>query len=81
MPVATPKPLSDQIEELAGELFDEEILGDTLALKCRYSYLHGRIQSRQDKNEEVDDANMQMLNDLEEQLMGEGIRPSSVIEV
>lgn len=81
MPVATPKPLSDQIEELAGELFDEEILGDTLALKCRYSYLHGRIQSRQDKNEEVDDANMQMLNDLEEQLIGEGIRPSSVIEV
>jgi len=81
MPVATPKPLSDQIEELAGELFDEEILGDTLALKCRYSYLHGRIQSRQDKNEEVDDANMQMLNDLEEQLMDEGIRPSSVIEV
>jgi hypothetical protein len=81
MPVATPKPLSDQIEELAGELFDEEILGETLALKCRYSYLHGRIQSRQDKNEEVDDANMQMLNDLEEQLIGEGIRPSSVIEV
>jgi len=81
MPVATPKPLSDQIEELAGELFDEEILGDTLALKCRYSYLHGRIQSRQDKNEGVDDANMQMLNDLEEQLMDEGIRPSSVIEV
>jgi len=81
MPIATPKPLSDQIEDLAGELFDEEILGDTLALKCRYSYLHGRIQSRQDKNEEVDDANMQMLNDLEEQLIGEGIRPSSVIEV
>jgi len=49
MPVATPKPLSDQIEDLAGELFDEEVLGETLALKCRYSYLHGRIQSRQDK--------------------------------
>jgi len=29
----------------------------------------------------VDEANMQMLNDLEEQLMDEGIRPSSVIEV
>jgi len=81
MPVATPKPLSDQIEELAGELFDEEVLGETLALKCRYSYLHGRIQSRQDKNEEVDGANMQMLNDLEEQLMDEGIRPSTVLDV
>jgi len=81
MPVATPKPLDELIGEVLEERFNADVLGETLALKCRYSYLHGRIQSRQDKNEEVDEANMQMLNDLEEQLMDEGIRPSNVIEV
>jgi hypothetical protein len=80
MPVATPKPLSDQIEQLVGELFDEEVLGQELALKCRYSYLHGRIQSQQDKNEEIDESDMQMLNRLEEQLMDAGIRPSTVLD-
>lgn len=78
--VATPTPIGDQIEDLAGGLFDPEVLGKELTLRCRYSYLHGKISEAQKKGDKVDDRHMQKLNDLEEKLMDEGIRPSTVLD-
>lgn len=78
--VASPAPIGDQIEDLAGGLFDPEILGRELTLKCRYSYLHGKISATQEKGRKVNDRYMQKLNDLEEKLMDEGIRPSTVLD-
>jgi len=79
--VMTPKPIGDQIEDLAGELFDPEVRGEDLALKCRYAYLHGKIKTVQTKGEEPDDRHMEMLNEMEERLMDVGIRPSTVLDV
>lgn len=78
--VMTPKPIGDQIEDLAEELFDSEVLGEDLALKCRYAYLHGKIKTVQNKSEEPDDRHMEMLNDIENRLMDAGIRPSTVLD-
>jgi len=78
--VAVPEPIGDQIEDLAGELFDPEVLGEDLALKCRYAYLHGKIKMVQTKGEAPDDRHMQMLNEMEERLMDAGIRPSTVLD-
>ena len=77
---STPAPISDQIEDLAGGLFDPEVLGRELTLKCRYSYLHGKIKSAQENGKPVDDRHMQKLNELEDKLMDNGIRPSTVID-
>jgi len=77
--VATPDPISEQVENLASGMFDPEVLGAELTLKCRYLYLHAKIEAIQDRGDSPSDRLMNKLDELSEQLMEAGIRPSSLL--
>jgi len=73
---STPQPVSEVMDE---DLFDGGHLPDDLRLKCRYHYVHERIQNKQDRDEDVPERLMDTLNELEKRLMDEGMRPSDVL--
>jgi hypothetical protein len=72
-----PKPLSDAIEQQAKELFGT--LPDQLKLKCRYMYLHGKIEAIQQRGGTPAERYMRKLDDLEEKLSQAGIEVSSLL--
>jgi len=78
--VATPDPIGDQVEALAGGMFDPEVLGAELTLKCRYIYLHAKIEAIQGRGGEPSERLLDKLDELSEQLVEVGIRPSSLLD-
>lgn len=78
--VATPQPLSEQVEESVSGMFDPEVLDPELTLKCRYLYLHSKVQSIQHRGEEPSPKHTELLEDLESQLLDAGIRPSNLLK-
>jgi len=71
-----PQPIGDLTGEIVGHFGDT--LSLKLRLKCKYQYVHGRIQTIQGKDEDPPDRLMEQFNELEQRLKAEGISPSSV---
>lgn len=80
MAVTTPDSIGDQIEDITEELFQTDVLDEVLKLKCRYQYIHAKIESMQRRDEPVDDRLMDTMRSLEDALMDRDIRPSNVLK-
>lgn len=76
--VATPKPISDAVEESAAKLFGS-LEGD-LALKCRFQYAQAKIEARQQRGKDVPPSLLERHGEIEGELKDRGYSPSSLIK-
>ena len=78
--VQAPDRIGDHIEEVSEGLFGKKLSDPMLTLKCRYLYVHGKIEARQQRGKDVSPALSDKHDELEQRLKNAGVTPSFLLK-
>jgi len=71
----TPDRIGDHVEEVSEGLFGKKLSDPMLTLKCRYLYVHAKIEARQQRGKDVSPALSDKHAELEQTLKNAGFGP------
>ena len=75
-----PDRIAGHIEKVSEGLFGKKLSDPMLTLKCRYLYVHGKIEARQQRGKDVSPALSDKHDELEQRLKAAGVTPSFLLK-